>query len=360
MFNFKKNIKVVLILGLLFLPVFVFAQNRATIDISIPCISCDYADNPSPVGLIANFYEMAIALSGVLALGMIIYAGIKRIVGAGSPKEVSDSNDIIYNALLGIVLLFGAYILLNTINPQLTKLEIPTLSQIEVKESSDAVASSYQCNADADGIKAASCHDTMEDCVNKCSALARDKCRKVAYCAVSSGSCPIGDIPPITDPEALAMENGAKVIWTASAEPAKSNLIKLKAEFNKLQTELSKIGASATANSVYRPLAYQKHFYDIKTAHDRFLSLTPTQRADCVDFEKALRAEEAKHGICPSKTEQCVVSPPSPSAPHVRGTGIDITLSGIKYSEINKFMSARGIKLSWQGIPNDEWHFNLR
>ncbi len=107
----------------------------AAIDVSIPCISCKYANDASPVGLIANFYEMAIALSGVLALGMIIYAGIKRIIGANNPKEVSESNDIIYNALLGIVLLFGAYILLNTINPQLTKLELPVLTKVEERAS---------------------------------------------------------------------------------------------------------------------------------------------------------------------------------------------------------------------------------
>ncbi len=105
----------------------------ATIDVSIPCISCKYADSSSPIGVIANFYELAIALSGVLALGMIIYAGILRITNAGNPGKVSESNEIISNALLGIVLLFGSYILLNTINPQLTKLEIPAVSKIEIK-----------------------------------------------------------------------------------------------------------------------------------------------------------------------------------------------------------------------------------
>lgn len=356
MFNFKKNIKVVLILGLLFLPVFVFAQNRATIDISIPCISCDYADNPSPVGLIANFYEMAIALSGVLALGMIIYAGIKRIVGASSPKEVSDSNDIIYNALLGIVLLFGAYILLNTINPQLTKLEIPTLSQIEVKESSDAVASSYQCNADADGIKAASCHDTMEDCVNKCSALARDKCRKVAYCAVSSGSCPIADFSPITDPLALRMEDNNETILWASGNPSiDANLNRLRTEFNKLKSELSKVGASAQETSVYRPQAYQDHFYQIYSIHQALRSLTPSQRAECKTVEDNLRRESAKHGIC-APEGPCLVGRTSS---HSTGKAIDISVSGITYREISDNLGSWGIKLKWYG-EKDKVHFTLQ
>lgn len=53
---------------------------------------------------------------------------------ANKPSSVSESNDIIFNALLGIVLLFGAYILLNTINPELTRLEIPKPQQINVEK----------------------------------------------------------------------------------------------------------------------------------------------------------------------------------------------------------------------------------
>ena len=91
-------------------PAIGLAQERAKIDISIPCISCKNASGDNPVGLIADFYELALALSGVLALGMIIYAGILRVTSANNPSKVSESNDIIFNALLGIVLLFGAYI----------------------------------------------------------------------------------------------------------------------------------------------------------------------------------------------------------------------------------------------------------
>jgi len=123
----------------------------AAVDISIPCISCNNASGENPVGLIADFYELALALSGVLALGMIIYAGILRITSANKPGSVSESNDIIFNALLGIVLLFGAYILLNTINPELTKLEIPKLSEIELKKQEAANPNDGYCTKEHPG-----------------------------------------------------------------------------------------------------------------------------------------------------------------------------------------------------------------
>lgn len=132
----------------------------ATIDISIPCISCKYAASSSPVGLIANFYELAIAFSGVLALGMIIYAGILRVTNASNPGKVGQSNEIIYNALLGIVLLFGSYILLNTINPQLAKLEIPSLAEIKIPPPTGGAGSTAICSGDTMG----SCSLPVQKC----------------------------------------------------------------------------------------------------------------------------------------------------------------------------------------------------
>lgn len=185
----------------------------ATIDISIPCISCEYADNSSPVGLIANFYEMAIALSGVLALGMIIYAGIKRIIGANNPKEVSESNDIIYNALLGIVLLFGAYILLNTVNPQLTKLEMPALSKIETKgkEGADKNPDTYiYCgNKKTDGSISMKCFLLDDKCVDRGESVSpRYNCEKQDikrdyYGCTSPGKVTCNGTP-VAYPESLA------------------------------------------------------------------------------------------------------------------------------------------------------------
>lgn len=170
-------------------PAIGLAQERAKIDISIPCISCKNASGDNPVGLIADFYELALALSGVLALGMIIYAGILRVTSANSPSKVSESNDIIFNALLGIVLLFGAYILLNTINPELTKLEIPQLSKIEIKEQ----AGGYSCY-DADGAAVKSCHATADECAKSCEST---RCVKTAFCAPSGSGCDVSNWPDL-------------------------------------------------------------------------------------------------------------------------------------------------------------------
>ncbi len=345
-----KKILSILAFAVIILPVFAFAQNRAAIDVSIPCISCKYANDASPVGLIANFYEMAIALSGVLALGMIIYAGIKRIIGANNPKEVSESNDIIYNALLGIVLLFGAYILLNTINPQLTKLELPVLTKIEERVSEGILESSYKCTGN-DGVRVASCHQSMEECAKDCIG-GETRCTKTDFCAPSGlGACPVADFLPITDPLALRMENGETILWSSGNPSIDANLNKLRVEFNKLKAKVP----SARETSVYRPKAYQDHLYQIYSIHQALKSLTPAQRADCKTVEDNLKRESAKHGIC-APDSPCKVGRTSL---HSAGNAIDISVSGITYKAISDNLGAWGIKLKWFG-NGDEVHFSLQ
>ncbi|MDE2018841.1 MAG: hypothetical protein KGJ13_00665, partial [Patescibacteria group bacterium] len=49
---------------------------------------------------------------------------------AGNPSAVSEGRKYIWSSLLGILLLAGAYIILNTVNPNLLNLNLPTLSPI--------------------------------------------------------------------------------------------------------------------------------------------------------------------------------------------------------------------------------------
>ena len=208
-----KKIFIIAGLSLLVFPIFVFAQNRAAIDVSIPCISCAHADDPSPVGLIANFYELAIAFSGVLALGIIIYAGIIRIINANNPGKVGETNDMIYNALLGIVLLFGAYILLNTINPQLTKLELPALSEIEAPPKTDGDLNPdtyiYCGNKKTDGTISTKCPLSDDKCVDRGELVSpRYSCvkqdiKREYYACVKTGVV-ICNGSPVAYPESLA------------------------------------------------------------------------------------------------------------------------------------------------------------
>ncbi|AKM78609.1 MAG: hypothetical protein UY31_C0042G0004 [Candidatus Wolfebacteria bacterium GW2011_GWE1_48_7] len=71
-----------------------------------------------PADLVFLIYKYLMGLVGIVAVGVIIYGGVLRTVSADIGK-IKQSNEYIKNALKGIVLLFGAQVIFNTINPNI-------------------------------------------------------------------------------------------------------------------------------------------------------------------------------------------------------------------------------------------------
>lgn len=79
---------------------------------------------------IVRFYQFGVGIAGILAVGMIVVGAIYRTISGGSQDKIREGNDMIKNAIWGIVLLLGSYIILHTINPRLTILAPPYLEQL--------------------------------------------------------------------------------------------------------------------------------------------------------------------------------------------------------------------------------------
>jgi hypothetical protein len=107
-------------------PLFVFAQ--VTINYQIPGAQAVSTNNPCTT--VINFYQFALLISGILAFGAIVYGGIRYALAAGNPSGQTEGKEWITGALWGILLLAGAYLILNVINPALTKCEMPQLSPL--------------------------------------------------------------------------------------------------------------------------------------------------------------------------------------------------------------------------------------
>ena len=76
-------------------------------------------------GYIVRIYQFGVGIAGVLAVGMIVAGAIYYSVSAGNPDKQRDAKGMITGALWGIALLLGSFLILNTINPQIVKLEPP-------------------------------------------------------------------------------------------------------------------------------------------------------------------------------------------------------------------------------------------
>ncbi|MDP3991603.1 MAG: pilin [Candidatus Colwellbacteria bacterium] len=78
---------------------------------------------------VAGFYKWALGIGGLVALGIIVFGGILYAVSAGNASKQDDAKQWVTGALIGLVLLFGSYLILNTINPDLTVLKDVTLER---------------------------------------------------------------------------------------------------------------------------------------------------------------------------------------------------------------------------------------
>jgi D-alanyl-D-alanine dipeptidase len=176
-----------------------------------------------------------------------------------------------------------------------------------------------------------------------------------------TSTCPLAALTPITDPQAKSMEAGQTILWTSSISNVQQNLTALQTAYGKFQTAIKSVGDSGTLSSVYRPLAYQTHLYNIYQSAIQ-LQNNPNDNsiAACSSIISALKAEEQKHGICTGGGHPCLVGKPTACAPHVAGIGIDITLTGpVGYSAINATLKQNNVGLHFQGLSGDPVHFQL-
>lgn len=95
---------------------------------------------------IVGVFNLAISIAGVLAVIMIIYGGIKYM----STEAVSgkgDAKDTIQNAVFGLVLAIGAWLILYTINPRLVEFNL-SIPRSEVPIAPRAFASGTGCRGE--------------------------------------------------------------------------------------------------------------------------------------------------------------------------------------------------------------------
>lgn len=75
--------------------------------------------------IVAWLYYAIIGISGFVAFVMLIFGGVQWLTSAGNPTAISDAKDRIKSALLGLLIIFASFIIIQTINPTLTILRLP-------------------------------------------------------------------------------------------------------------------------------------------------------------------------------------------------------------------------------------------
>ncbi|MDD3386695.1 MAG: pilin [Candidatus Pacebacteria bacterium] len=115
-----KTLLISIIPLLIALPV--FAESKypviAGIEISETTTSAEY---------IAYAFSLLVAIGSFIAVVMVVIAAIEWMTSSGNPSKIESSKGKIKNAILGVGVLLGSYVILSTINPEITTVEIDDL-----------------------------------------------------------------------------------------------------------------------------------------------------------------------------------------------------------------------------------------
>jgi len=79
---------------------------------------------------IVNFYLFALPATALVAVVLIMIGGIIWITSAGSQTRIAKAKEFIINAIIGLVILSGVYVILGFINPALVILQPVTIDDL--------------------------------------------------------------------------------------------------------------------------------------------------------------------------------------------------------------------------------------
>lgn len=131
---------------------------------------------PSPLGtaltdsstltdMVKYFYEWGIFIGGIAVFISLVFGGFLYLTSAGNPGRMTEAKDRIFSALIGLVLLFSIYVILNTINPELTILSTPSMGPT-CDTNADCLCKGGKCGGVGSACTTdADCPYTCSDCL---------------------------------------------------------------------------------------------------------------------------------------------------------------------------------------------------
>ncbi len=124
MIKFWKIIIIFVFINILIPSSSVFAETNCVggdfpLEIPIFGLSCV----SGPAAYLSGLYKISLGAGVFIVAVVIVFAGTRYAAARDNVNTKKDATSQIWSALGGLALLFGSFVLLNTINPRLTELE---------------------------------------------------------------------------------------------------------------------------------------------------------------------------------------------------------------------------------------------
>ncbi|MFA5714154.1 MAG: pilin [Candidatus Paceibacterota bacterium] len=100
---------------------------------ALPAMAADipllagFPKDATAAGFVVYFFNLIVAFGSFIAIVIVIMAGIEWMTAEGNPSKIESAKSKIKNTLLGVAVLIGSYVVLNTINPELETIKITQL-----------------------------------------------------------------------------------------------------------------------------------------------------------------------------------------------------------------------------------------
>lgn len=153
---------------------------------------------------LATAYRMGLGIAAVLAVIFIMIGGFRYLAAAGG-GQVEEGKGMIKNAIIGLILAILSYTLLQTVNPNLTALQLPPVKMVKSKAMDTAGKTSSMAKGSAcwTGSDQEACKAACDGCV--CKVLQDPPAAKIVE-GIAAVSISIGALP------ALAVEGAAAAV----------------------------------------------------------------------------------------------------------------------------------------------------
>jgi hypothetical protein len=124
LFKDKKIIFSILLVG------FFLASSVFALQVSWPNspMGTKLTDESGLTDFVKYLYEWGIAIGGIATFVALVFGGFLYLTSAGDPGRLKEAKDRIFSAITGLALLLAIYLILNTINPDLTTLRPPSFT----------------------------------------------------------------------------------------------------------------------------------------------------------------------------------------------------------------------------------------
>ncbi len=153
-------------------------------------------------------------------------------------------------------------------------------------------------------------------------------------------TCQVAPLKPLTDPDAIAFENGNRV----NTDPANFSL---NTELTRLTNAVANAGGNGTLTSAYRPPTYQSHLREVYTKQ---MLLANRREPECVTLKAEVQAEFS------GTNGHNIIQRPARRSNHSLGRSFDYAITGITSAQIDSLANGCGLT---RPLPvRDRVHFS--